>query len=505
MGVPWLRGEAARAFERTARQVMTAPVRTCTERETVETAAQAMARDRISSLVVVDQAGRAIGLVTDHDLVVQVLAAGRPGSTPVAAAMQPLPAVLEPESPLDVALLLMVRHGLKHLAVAGDGGRPVGIVTVRDLLKARTAGAFTVVRELEAQTTVEGLVQAYRHVDHVLLALVHEGAAPEHIGRLMGEFNDRLTARAVALAVEELRAFGLGDPPVRFCWLTMGSGGRHEQVARTDQDNALVWETLAGDEAAGTGVDRGSAGAAERTAGYFARLGARVVEILVACGFKRCPGDVMASNPVWRHPLDEWTDVVNEWIYHPTPENVRFASIFFDFRGVAGDLSLADRLRAYIFQRVRQSPVFLRHLALDDARSGTALGLFGTIAPERSGPYKGTIDLKRRAMVHIVDAMRILALKHGIGETGTLERMRRLVEARALAQEDADFYAEAYSVLWDLRIRLNLRQQQAGAEVHSHLPVAALSRLERHHLREALRQVARVQGMLAHAFQTEGL
>ncbi len=84
------------------------------------------------------------------------------------------------------------------------------------------------------------------------------------------------------------------DPaPFPFCWITFGSEGRKEQTFKTDQDNALIYETP-DDESDQSKLARS----------YFRRFGQEATQHLNACGYPLCKGKMMASNPRWRKPFD---------------------------------------------------------------------------------------------------------------------------------------------------------------------------------------------------------
>ena len=115
------------------RELMQTPVVGARAHETLRAAAARMWDHGIGALAVVDDGGRLLGIVTERDLL-HAMADGRaPGSTPVAGYMSRPPVAVEPEADCAAAARLMVRHGIRHLPVT-RAGRPVGMVTARDLL-----------------------------------------------------------------------------------------------------------------------------------------------------------------------------------------------------------------------------------------------------------------------------------------------------------------------------------------------------------------------------------
>lgn len=118
-------------------EIATKPAINCLSTTTIEQAARMMHEHDIGCLVVVDVDEHPIGLVTDRDLVVRGIAAGRALDAAVdEVASHELVAISEGRDPLDAATHMAIR-GCRRLPVVDDAGRLTGIVTFDDLL-ART-------------------------------------------------------------------------------------------------------------------------------------------------------------------------------------------------------------------------------------------------------------------------------------------------------------------------------------------------------------------------------
>jgi len=101
--------------------------------QTVLVAAQRM-RDFRVGCVVVTRDGRAIGILTDRDIVVRVLAEGRSArTTQVGDAMSYLEATVTQEDGIETALAKMREHGVRRLPIVDASGRATGVVTADDL------------------------------------------------------------------------------------------------------------------------------------------------------------------------------------------------------------------------------------------------------------------------------------------------------------------------------------------------------------------------------------
>ena len=101
---------------------------------TVAVAARRMAKAKVGAIMVVDGAGRLVGIFTERDAVQRVIAERRePTSTRLAEVMTAAPKSVVPGETFGYALLQMHEHGFRHMPVVQDG-RPVGMVSARSAL-----------------------------------------------------------------------------------------------------------------------------------------------------------------------------------------------------------------------------------------------------------------------------------------------------------------------------------------------------------------------------------
>lgn len=104
-------------------------------RTSVREAAQLMKTHRVSALMVVGATRVLIGICTERDLVIDVIA-GRldPDQTSVSAIMTANPRTIAPDKPFGHALHMMYEGGFRHVPVVDVTGHPVGLVSARDAL-----------------------------------------------------------------------------------------------------------------------------------------------------------------------------------------------------------------------------------------------------------------------------------------------------------------------------------------------------------------------------------
>jgi len=141
------------------REVMTASVVTAEPATPVQQVAALMRERNVGSVVLVRD-GAPVGIVTDRDLAIGVLADGRGGDDHAVDHASAPVVTGEPGMDVAAAAELMVRHAIRRLPIA-DAGRLTGIVTLDDIA-ARTGDA-ALVAQLASQITRAALPGFYFH------------------------------------------------------------------------------------------------------------------------------------------------------------------------------------------------------------------------------------------------------------------------------------------------------------------------------------------------------
>jgi len=142
------------------RRVMTESVVTASPDGTVREVAALMRERNVGSVVLVDGDHRPVGLITDRDLAITVVADGRDlGEAASVLASSPVVSATVDMNVEQVAAL-MVRHGVRRLTVL-DGDRLAGIVTLDDL--AVRTGDHELAYNLTSQITRASLPDFYFH------------------------------------------------------------------------------------------------------------------------------------------------------------------------------------------------------------------------------------------------------------------------------------------------------------------------------------------------------
>ena len=442
----------------------------------VREAAQTMRESSVSSVIVETTPP---GIVTDRDLRNRVLADGLPDTTPVCKIMSSPAITMSGDSLVFEGLMLMIERGIHHIALT-EGEHITGVVTNTDILRRQTRNLLFLSRQLKRAQSLEELQSYTEQIASMVGALLVAGARFSDIGRVVAVSHDALVIRLIRDAEAEL-----GPPPCPYAWLVCGSEGRYEQTMRTDQDNAIIYAN----------------GSDAQVDDYFAELAERVVSQLVACGFPRCPGDIMATNRQWRQPVHVWQQYFQRWIHVPNEEALLRVAIFFDYRQVYGNLMVEEALRP-IIEQAREQRVFLAQLARATLRHSPEIHLFQRLFRQRRGQDPQLLDLKMRGTAPIVNLARLFALESGCTHTNTIARLRQAGGNSSLSQTDAEELIAAFELLSLLRLRHQYAQLQHEQPMTNHISMAQLSPLERRELKEALHVVQRLQENIELAFQT---
>jgi len=424
---------------------------------TLEQAACRMRDARCGSVLVLDPAGGALGILTERDVLVAVATDGVAAPTRRVDSVMSRPVATVPaEAFVHVAIGRLQRLGIRHLAAVDPAGRAVGVVSARRLLDLRAGRALALGDEIAAAGSAAALAEAHAGLPALARGLRAEGVPAVQLAAVIAAVLRDLTARAAELAEIEL-----GPPPAPYAVLVLGSGGRGESLLAADQDNALVH--AGGDDA------------------WFAALGRRLADTLNTAGIPYCQGGVMAAQPAWRHPLDGWMRQIATWVRRAQGEALLSVDIFFDFALARGEAALVERLRAGALAEAAAAPLFLRLLAQEVEGAGTALGPFG-----RWRSKLGRVDLKRGGLWPVVAFARVLALRHGVAATGTLDRLSGVVAAGRLAAEESERLCAAFELILGEILEQQLLDLAAGRPAGPLVEVARLSRDRRQRLKEAL-------------------
>jgi len=471
------------------------PAVVCSPSTSIRDAAREMSASGATAVVV--DLGSSLGILTDRDLRSRVLAAGRSPDVAVSEAMTAPAETVAEDRPAGEVLLDMLDRGFRHFPVVSATGRVLGVIADSDLVVAQTRSSFPLRQAISRASGLGELVEAASALRPTVVSLHQAHMAPLDIEAVYSVVSDALTRRALEFAIVEL-----GEPPVPFAWLALGSQARREAVPSSDLDSAIAFVTggqapagepgkqVAGGEQTPAGV--AEARQADALRPYFNRLAERAMEILVACGFHPDTHRASASDPLFVRSYDSWQRAGRSWLENPTQEKALvLVSVLVDSRPVFGARDATSP--AETFRRASQYPGLLRLLARFALSHRPPTGFLGGLVVEHSGEHRGRLDLKDGGALPIVDLARWAGMVAGVTCASTSERLRAAGEAGVLLPADASTLIESFELVSELRLDHQVAQLIAGVEPDDFVDPGALTGLTRSYLKEAFRAVASVQ------------
>lgn len=450
----------------------------------IQNLAKKMSKKSIGAMLI-EKEGLPFGIITDKDFRNKVVT----GIVPITAKAKTImssPIITYPSNlTITQAQMAMMKSGISHLVLTEDGTpntKAIGLLSKHDVMLSLGNNPAVLVKATKRCKQVDELKPIRKGVMNLLQGYLEQNIPMSLTSKIISELNDACTKQVIRLSLKKMDA----PPPADFAWLAMGSQGRSEQFLHTDQDNALVFATVAEDKL-------------EETRDYYLRLAKYITKGLHEIGYAYCPADMMASNPKWCLSLDEFKKTTTTWITNPGPDEVLLSAIFFDYNLTYGSQDLTDELAAHIFKTVAQYPIFLTHLASGALQNPSPSGFFRKFLVEQDGAHKDFFDLKRRALMPLIDAARVLILSHNVkGINNTWQRYEKLA---LLEPNNSELYLScsyASKALLKFRTRQGLLHNDSGR----YISLETLNKEERMKLKRTFSSIKDIQEVLSLRFMT---
>ena len=471
-------------YHASVREIMVSPAYACKTDSSVREVAKEMAKRRISSAVVTDDRGRVVGIITERDIITKVVSRETvdPARTPASAIMSAPAITISPKDKVYRALSLLARYGIKHLPVV-EAGELVGIVTMRHLLRLAHQEPLLIIGKIELAQSAEELAEVKAELPAMVANRLSAGISAVDTMTMLALIHQDLHRRAFELALKEMS----DPPPVPYCLFVTGSHGRGESLLSPDQDHGLVI------------ADYPDAHY-EKVDGYFRELATKFGAVLEKVGYPRCPGYIMSENPLWRKRYQEWVKQFLIWLELSSEHTVRYLTLVFDATPLVGEFPLFFGLKRFFLEKIQEYHNVIRQMFEEEAGHKVPLGMFNKFIVEKSGPHKGKLNLKRSGLIFVVEAARVLALKEGIGEVSTLDRIRALKEKHAISAQDAEYAEHAFHILVHYALQTQVQYWQKGEPISYWLDPYELSAHDRDMLRYAFQAVKRLKELVESAF-----
>ncbi len=433
-----------------------------------------MKEQRVTALLV--KQDQRMGIFTSRDLREKSVLMGMADSTPIGDIASYDLITLDADDFLFNALVAMTRHAIRHLVIT-HGGQILGTLEQIDLLSYLSSHSYYIANQIERSSSEDELKEAGEHIPQLIQSLDERGVRARHMARLVTDLNRKIFRRLYERII----------PPAlqpRTCLIVMGSEGRGEQLLRTDQDNALIFQ------------DEETCRSLEPHAKAF-------TQALIELGFPPCPGQVMTSNPAWAKPMQAFKQDVFTWIHDPDEDAFMNLAIFYDAIAVAGDDTLLGEVKTYLLQLLHDQPMVLRHFARATLSFPTPLGLFNRLRLEKTPAHAGELDIKKGGLFPIVHGVRSLALEQSLTETNTIARIQALSGRGPFDERFTADLIEAFDFMAMLRLRAQLAQSRQGLPINNYVNPGRLNKLERGLLRDSLKIVKEFKAFINTHFKLD--
>jgi DNA polymerase-3 subunit epsilon/CBS domain-containing protein len=342
-------------------------------------------------------------------------------------------------------------------------------LTPRNLLRDRAMAAIVIGDAIAAAASPTELAAAWGSTPAMAAALRREGVEGRQIAATLSAEIQAITRRAAELAEAEMVSRGLGPAPVPYAVLVLGSAGRGESLLAADQDNAIVY------------ADGEEGGAADR---WLEAMAGHMNRILDEAGIPLCKGGVMARNRLWRHSVEGWRTLIASWIGRQRPADLLNVDIFFDALPVAGERRLGEEVLGLARERARGAPDFLKMLTELARQWRAPLTLLGGFQK-----VDGRVDLKKGGLMPIFTAARVMALRNGIAEVSTRQRLEAVAALGHGAPSDYEAVIAAHEVLLAAVLEQQIEDARRGVPLSARVVVDRLSAKDRRRLKEAVQVV----------------
>ena len=426
---------------------------------------------RAAVLIVKNEFG--YGIVTDADLRYYILHKEEDNLTEISQ-LQSYPMIsVEEGGLLFNVLLVMTEHNIKHLPIEDEKKNIIGVLELTDLLSYLSNQTHLIAVQMQRANSVEEVIAAARRID-VMIDLLHsKGVKSRYIVKLVSEINKKMYAKLFEFMFPQ-------EWHKKTTLLLLGSEGRGEQILRTDQDNAIIFEN---------GFEPENKEAILQS----------FIETLDKIGFPRCQGNVMIINPKWAKDVAGYKEEIRKWIDTPDAQGLLDMAIFYDTYAVAGNIELFKELRTYLFKKVQSHKEYLSYFAKSIESFESPLSLFSRfLIIDKS--HKNEIDIKKGALFSLIHGVRALALEYSITKTNTTERIKELNNVGYMSKEDAQDLLETLEVINTLRLSAQLEKLQDEKEIDNYICLTSLGKLEKDTLKEALKTVESFKKRVSYHF-----
>ncbi|SHJ82439.1 CBS domain-containing protein [Arenibacter nanhaiticus] len=459
----------------------------CSATTSAKEIAEKMTEKKVGAMLVVENK-LPIGIITDKDLRNNIVTGKYPITTEASKIMVSPVITYAKSMTITQAQIAMMKSSISHLCITKDGtpnSKAIGILSKHDLMVAIGNNPAVLIKAIQRAKKVKNIRNIRKSITHLLGAYLGQNIPLTLTSKIISELNDACIKRVIQMALDKMPE----KPPVAFAWLSLGSQGRNEQLLQTDQDNALVFQNVPEEKM-------------EETTAYFLELSKIINKGLFEIGYEYCPAEMMASNPNWCLSLDQWKKAITQWVTNPGADEILLSSIFFDYNLTYGDITLVNQLSDYIFEITQKYPIFFLHLASGALQNPSPTGFFRQLLVEQDGEHKDFFDLKRRALMPLTDAARVLILSHSVKSiNNTPGRYEKLAELEPNNEEIFMACSFATKALLKFRTKQGLLHNDSGR----YIAIDKLTKEDKVKLKRTFKTIKEIQELLTVRFKISNI
>jgi CBS domain-containing protein len=400
-----------------------------------------------ANAAIVDLRGGGFGIVTDRDIRTRIVAAGVPLSAPVAGVMTNPAFSVSPGRLGGEVLFELLERGIRHAPVVNERGQLVGVIEDLDLFAVQPRSWFGARRAIARAQSVESLATVAGRLPQIVSDLHAANLRALEVARVLSALVDALTVRAI-----ELAGSSIALPEDGLVWVAVGSLARRELTPASRAQGALVCSEPPPE-------------------GWIEAVSAA----LSSCGLN---GSIVARSGA-------------QWLQD----------------GGGDELSLTVLIERRVLWGTPRDPLPLAAGEERDRVVGALLRRALDYSPptgfdadrvlELDGTRSDVLDIRRAAVIPIVELARWAGAAAGVIEGSTPDRLRGAGAAGVLDDSDAQTLVDAFELALELRIDHHMRQLAQGAAPDDRIQTAAISPLTRDYLRDVFRAVTAVQRRLS--------
>ncbi|MFJ5956660.1 putative nucleotidyltransferase substrate binding domain-containing protein [Paenarthrobacter sp. NPDC092416] len=449
----------------------------CEAGQSVREAAERMTQTHQKAALV--RLGTGYGIVTDHDFR-RLVATGKVSLDSPVAEIATTPAHgIDADSTIWSAYLRMVDHGIHHLVITDNSGRPVGISAVMDMAAADVRHPLVVRNAIASAATFEELGEASRLLRPTIVELWDADVSSLQLGAIISAVVDAIVRRII-----DLHPLDPALKELDHSWVLTGSMARQEPLPDSDVDTALIWTPR-------------NTTASPPAHDDILKATAETLSRLPTCGLRLCPHDANASYPLFNRSTAEWVEAVRSWANKPEESGyVILASACADSRALTRPV-LGGAIERELLSVANQNQQFMRAMMRSALADRPPIGFVRNIVVERFGKRRGYLDLKGSALRPITSLARVLALRAGNLSGSTPERLETAETAGLLSSDEADTLKEAFALYHGLLFETSVEALRNTSHPDTLLAPSTLDPLRRRHLRDGFRAIASIQERLA--------